>query len=128
MRSLSCSTVLGYQSGREGPGKVGNRAFSERLAATRSVKRASAGAGNETVRQAAHAGRIALQGRGNLLGMLRNHPARSAPAPEAGVAATPAGAFADDGWVSRGMGRLTFRLTYERPLVQPDFLVCGIQA
>ena len=37
--------------------------------ATRSVKRTGAGAGQETVEQAAHAGRVAWQGYGKLLGM-----------------------------------------------------------
>lgn len=68
-RIVSFSAPPGYQSCWERSGMVGNRAFSERLPATRSVKRASAGAGNETVKQAAHAGRIAWQKFGKLLGM-----------------------------------------------------------
>ena len=68
-RSLSFRAPPGYQSRWERAGMVGNRAFSERLPATRSVNRASAGAGNETVKQAAHAGRIAWQKFGKLLGM-----------------------------------------------------------
>lgn len=103
-RSVSCTASSGYQSGWDGSGKVGNRAFSKRFPATRSAKRASAGAGNETVWQAACSGRIAPQGRCILVRMLHNHPTRSAPAPEADVAATSAGAFADDGWVGRGSG------------------------
>ena len=72
MRIVSSPAPPGYQSGWEKSGMVGNRAFSERLPATRSVKRASAGAGNETVKQAAHAGRIAWQKFGKLLGMFVN--------------------------------------------------------
>lgn len=40
--------------------------------ATRSVKRTGAGAGKETVEQVAHAGRVAWQGCGKLLGMFGN--------------------------------------------------------
>ena len=39
---------------------------------TRSVKRTGAGAGKETVEQVAHAGRVAWQGYGKLLGMFGN--------------------------------------------------------
>lgn len=75
-RSVSRTASSGYQSGWEGPGKVGNSAFSKRFPATRSAKRASAGAGNETVRQAACSERIAPQGRCNLVRMLHNHQPR----------------------------------------------------
>lgn len=101
-RSVSCQASPGYQSDWEGPGKVGNRACSNRFPATRSAKRASAEAENEAVRQAAYAGRITLEGCCTLLGMLHNHPARSAPAAQADLEAISAGAFDDDGLVGRG--------------------------
>ena len=72
MRSFSFSAPPGYQNGWEGPGKLCNSALSELLLTTRSVKCASVGAGNESVKQAAHAGRVAWQRFGKLLDMFGN--------------------------------------------------------
>ena len=72
VRRFSRAASSVYQNGWEGPGKLCNSALSELLLTTRSVKCASVGAGNESVKQAAHAGRVAWQRFGKLLGMFGN--------------------------------------------------------